>query len=309
LLRLVRTAAEPGLQNMPMIVVTGADNDETARRKALDSGATDFITKPFTSIDILARARAHAAYQRITRELRTHVTIDPLTGLANKAAFLDRLQQDISYARRHQQELTLVRVEIDEMHSIFLKRGKEEAQHLIRHIAQLLRSRIRKEDTAARIGLGGFALSFPAGNVIGMQGMLDRLHSEVIEQPPEIDGRIVPITFTSTVMGIDMQLGPSAQEALDECERQLASASRKEIAQAAAAKVEAPQVAAPVADIVTMPAAVEAVLVDPLLDEVRKGNTRAAIEKMPRIVSRLVPLFRLMGPNQRAQLIKLLQSL
>ena len=49
LLRKVRTAEEPGLYNLPVILVTGDEDDESARQKALNLGATDFITKPFTS--------------------------------------------------------------------------------------------------------------------------------------------------------------------------------------------------------------------------------------------------------------------
>src|SRR5438093_10656191 len=107
---MIRTASDPGTQNLPVIVLTGAEDDEAARVEALELGATDFITKPFTTVDVVARARAHASYQRITQQLRAQTTLDPLTGLANKQGFLDRLQQDISYARRHQQALALVRL-------------------------------------------------------------------------------------------------------------------------------------------------------------------------------------------------------
>ena len=96
LLRTIRGADDPGVQGLPVIVVTGAENDEAARMKALDQGATDFITKPFTTSDLVARARAHANYQRVTRQLQSQVAVDALTGLANKAGFMDRLQQDMA---------------------------------------------------------------------------------------------------------------------------------------------------------------------------------------------------------------------
>ena len=301
----IRNSAEPGLQSMPVLVVTGADNDEAARKKALDMGATDFITKPFTSLDMLARARAHANYQRITRQLQAQVSIDLLTGLSNKAGFLDRLQQDISYARRHQNELTLVKLEIDEFRSIFLRQGKQQAEALIQHVAQLLRAHIRKEDTAARIGLGGFALSFPAGQLVGIQGMVDRLRAEVIAQPPQIQGQLLPIALSAAVIAPDVQNGINAEDALMQCEAKLEeqgkSSPEPPVKQQVTIVAAKPDIA-----IAVLPD--EPVQIDLLLDQIKLGNTQAALRNMPRIINRLVPLLRLLTTGQRNQLIQFLQK-
>ena len=72
LLKFVRTSDDPGLNAMPVILVTGADDDQTARQTALDRGATDFINKKSLGEELLPRARAHARYQRISRKLRAH---------------------------------------------------------------------------------------------------------------------------------------------------------------------------------------------------------------------------------------------
>lgn len=184
LLRTIRAATDTRVQELPVIIVTGARDDDAARREALELGATDFITKPFASTDLVARARAHASHQRLTRELRAQTTLDALTGLLNRAGFLQRLQQDISYARRHQQALSLLRLEIDDLRGLFLRHGKEAAERLLTHVAALLRANIRTEDSAARIGLGGFALSLPAVTAEAAQGLLQRLREEVLAGSP-----------------------------------------------------------------------------------------------------------------------------
>ena len=188
LLRAIRDAQDPGIQGLPVIVVTGAENDESARMKALELGATDFITKPFTTSDLVARARAHATYQRVTRQLQSQVTVDGLTGLANKPGFMDRLRQDMAYARRHQQALCLVRLDVEDFQRFFLHNGRDVAEGLVLQIARLLRARLRKEDTAARIGLGSFALSLPGGQEAGIAGMVQRLQAEVMANPPLHEG-------------------------------------------------------------------------------------------------------------------------
>jgi diguanylate cyclase (GGDEF)-like protein len=350
LLKRVRSSGDAGVQSLPLIIVTGAENDEAARMRALDMGATDFITKPFSTTDLVARARAHANNQRITRQLQAQSTLDGLTGLTNKAGFLDRLQQDIAYARRHQQPLCLVQLEMVDFRRFFLYHGREVAEALVLQVARLLRARIRQEDTAARIGLGGFALSLPGGDPAGIEGMIGRLRLELLGQPPvDENGEPIPVELGSAVLCPDLSLGQGAQAVMDQCQQMMAAvpvpvpvpaageapvvhveasivalAVPAEAARpAATAPAAAPSAAAPAAAPPTSPlpaAPVEAAAppapgpaeplrLDPLLDQLAAGNPRAVAEKMPQVIGRLLPVLRLLGPKQRAQLIEFLQRL
>jgi len=314
LLRDIRTAADARLRAMPVIVVTGIEDDEVARVRALELGATDFITKPFTTIDLLARARAHASHQREAAQLRAQTTLDQLTGLPNKAGFLDRLQQDMAYARRHQQELTLVRIEIEDLRSIFLQRGKDTAERLLLQVAKSLRAAIRKEDSAGRIALGGFALSLPAGERQGVERMVARLRTELGEQSAQIAAGTVK--FSTGVSRPPLETGLSAQEALDQCQPTLADAAGAAPAPtptpvtiAAAPTVSSVSAPPAVAPITAPPAAAPApLLLDPLLAQIERGNPQPAIAGMPLILRRLLPLLRLLSPTQRDGLIRFLQS-
>src|SRR5690606_2612914 len=107
LLEKIRTCDDAGIAGLPVIVVTGAENDEAAREQALRMGATDFITKPFNSTDLQARASAHADYQRERRTLEAVTTIDRLTGLGNAGFYMGRLKQDLAFAARHLHALSV----------------------------------------------------------------------------------------------------------------------------------------------------------------------------------------------------------
>jgi two-component system cell cycle response regulator len=353
LLQKVRTAEDTGLQGLPLIIVTGADNDEAARMKALDMGATDFITKPFTSTDLVARARAHAKYQRITKQLQEQTTLDALTGMLNKAGFMDRLQQEVFFSRRHLQPLTLVRVEIAGMRDIFLKLGKGAAEALVLHVSKELRERIRPEDSAGRVGLGGFALSFPAGQHEGIEAMIGRMCAEVARDGFEFEFEKVPVKLDAGVVSPVLQSDTDARSVMEEAQEALEAVMTGKAA-APKAKPQAPVGATPV-PVVTpprpepvampvveeieaapapvakptpkavpkpapkaVPAPVEmadmlpppeaataeplALRLDPLLDQVDAGVTQPALAQMPRIIERLLPLLRLLAPNQRTWL-------
>ena len=311
LLRAIRDAQDPGIQGLPVIVVTGAENDESARMKALELGATDFITKPFTTSDLVARARAHATYQRVTRQLQSQVTVDGLTGLANKPGFMDRLRQDMAYARRHQQALCLVRLDVEDFQRFFLHNGRDVAEGLVLQIARLLRARLRKEDTAARIGLGSFALSLPGGQEAGIAGMVQRLQAEVMANPPLHEGEPVAVALHAAVLSplTDDGLGP--EQAMDACQARLDVARESGLAvlPPGPAVEPAPAPVAPPAASPAPPAqASEPLRIDEVLDQIQAGQGQAVLAKLPAIIGRLLPLLRLLGPNQRKQLVEFLQK-
>ena len=315
LLRDIRIAADARIRGLPVIVVTGIEDDEVARVRALELGATDFITKPFTTIDLLARARAHASHQRETSELRAQTTLDTLTGLANRAGFLDRLQQDMAYARRHQQELTLVRIELDDFRPIFLQRGKDVGERLLVHVAKLLRATIRKEDTAGRTSLGGFALSLPAGDPSGVARMVSRVRADVAAQWTAIVGATFPVKLSAAVFKPPVETGLTAQEALDQCQAKLAPVpANADVTPAVAVVAPAATPAVPATPatataIATPPSAPPTPLrIDTMLEQIDRGNPQAVIAGMPLILRRLLPLLRLMNPTQRDGLIRFLHQ-
>lgn len=224
LLERVRSCAERGLHAMPVIMVTGADDDEAARQLALERGATDFINKKSLSTELLPRARAHAKYQRITLQLQAQSTLDSLTGLPNEHGFADRLAQDIAYARRHGLELDLMRVEIEDLATIFQRRGEAMADHMVLQVANLIRGRIRKEDTAGRIGQGGFAVSFPGGHADGIEHLASWLHEQA--RAVVVDGYAFPIALRTAVVSSGPGAWNDTQDALNHGQAALDRAHR-----------------------------------------------------------------------------------
>lgn len=313
-LKKIRTSDDPGLQNMPVIVVTGAENDDAAREKALDMGATDFITKPFNSTDLQARARAHAKYQRITKQLQAQVTIDALTGLSTKAGFMERLKQDISFTKRHQQPLSLVRLEVDDFKKLFLHHGKEAADAVVVHVARLLRGRIRKEDTAARMGLASFAISLPTGQHDGSRGLVDRIRAELGAQPPLVGGKPLACTISAGVLTPEPHPGLTAMSALEECQHVLDVAIKgggnRVLGDQDLLRSKSPDVLLPSRPVPPPKPEVPVgqVRIDELLAQIEAGDTRQVADLMPHALKRLLPLLRLMSARQREQLIQFLQK-
>jgi diguanylate cyclase (GGDEF)-like protein len=186
LLERIRSAHLPQIKNLPVIIITGANDSESIKERATQAGATDFIGKPFDSVHLLARTQAHASAhttsQALTEEnigLEEQVLTDPLTGLANEEAFMDRGYEQLSYAVRHKTSMAVFRVEIDDFSELFKQHGKDISESIIKSVATVLLSGIRQEDMAARLGTARFTLLLPGMNTTGIRNLADRINRDI----------------------------------------------------------------------------------------------------------------------------------
>jgi diguanylate cyclase (GGDEF)-like protein len=77
---------------------------------------------------------------------------DFLTGLHNRISFYDRLGQSISQAKRHNQKLALLFLDLDGFKQINDRFGHDTGDALLQEVAERLRQNMRGEDTVARTG-------------------------------------------------------------------------------------------------------------------------------------------------------------
>jgi diguanylate cyclase (GGDEF)-like protein len=186
LLKRIRSSQHPHVRDLPVIIITGANDTESTMERARQAGATDFIGKPFDAVHLLARTQAHANSHAITNTLKEEntaledrSTLDQLTGLANEAAFMERGYQQLSYAIRHNSALTLFRMEIDDYGAVYRQYGECFCESIIQTVARILESSIRQEDTVARIGTARFALLLSAMEKAGIRSLAERISSSI----------------------------------------------------------------------------------------------------------------------------------
>jgi len=104
---------------------------------------------------------------------------DALTGLANRAWFEERLEEELSRARRSGQPLSLGVVDLDSFREMNSAHGHAGGDLALQTVARRLRSSIRKSDLAARLGGDEFVLVFPDTDVAQAVQRLESLRQEV----------------------------------------------------------------------------------------------------------------------------------
>ena len=108
--------------------------------------------------DITTRIENEKALQEAHRQLKELAYYDPLTKLANRRLFLDRVRQAFRMAERQQSGLAICYLDLDGFKQINDKHGHEAGDALLIQVSERLQNNLRPEDTVARWGGDEFAL-------------------------------------------------------------------------------------------------------------------------------------------------------
>ena len=100
---------------------------------------------------------------------------DLLTGIESRRQFQSRLKGEISRAHRHQGELSLAMVDIDNFKQINDHYGHPVGDTILSELGAILRRNLRESDVAARYGGEEFALILPETRLFEAVDVLERM--------------------------------------------------------------------------------------------------------------------------------------
>jgi diguanylate cyclase (GGDEF)-like protein len=198
----IRGAEESRLRELPVIAITGAEDEETKQR-AFACGATDFIIKPIDAIQLKARVQAYIRYDQTAREqteksliLEDQSIMDSMTGLCSRRYLSQRGDQDLAFSIRRGIDLSLIRLEIDQFKKLYKTHGDDISEDLLTWFAKVLFGCARTEDTVARTGGTQFAVLASATSIANAAVFCKRLQETLASQPYRHGNTTIPITLS-----------------------------------------------------------------------------------------------------------------
>lgn len=138
--------------DIPIVVLSGHDDTETALN-AIRGGAQEYLVKGHLNSRVLGLAiRSSIERKAYERHLFGLANKDELTGLANRRAFLDYLNQSIMRATRWQRSECVMFMDVNRFKLVNDTLGHDVGDLLLKEIAALLRTQLRASDMVARFG-------------------------------------------------------------------------------------------------------------------------------------------------------------
>jgi len=156
--------SNPALSRV-FVIIASARAEGANRAEGIEIGADDYLVKPIEPKELLARLhnglmmrRLQAELEEKNRELVRLASTDALTELPNRRSFDQTLERELRSAKRYNDPVALVLLDIDEFKSVNDRFGHGVGDEVLKEIGGRLREACRAGDQVARIGGEEFGL-------------------------------------------------------------------------------------------------------------------------------------------------------
>ncbi|KQC36115.1 bifunctional diguanylate cyclase/phosphodiesterase [Frankia sp. ACN1ag] len=142
-------------------------------------------------VTLRASQRLVALVGNAEREVRYWTSHDPLTELANRTLFHQRLTDALAASRRDGRDVAVLYCDLDDFRIINDSLGHAAGDHLLRTVGQRLRHCVRATDTVARLGSDEFAVLLDGGRELP-ETVAERVLA-ALRQPVSVGGHHWPV--------------------------------------------------------------------------------------------------------------------
>ncbi|MBD2858123.1 diguanylate cyclase [Spongiibacter sp. KMU-158] len=210
-----------------IMMLTGREGNE-AIVEAMESGADDFVHKPFDYQVLKVRLKAGSRIVRLEQTLNQLASRDPLTQCWNRR-MLDELRDNaIAEAKRKQTPLALMVLDIDHFKAINDNYGHPAGDAAIKHVVSVINHNLREYDLVGRFGGEEFVVVLPRTDTESAWGVAERIRAAIQFQPAIIDADTkIDMTISIGLAELNQEEGESGAELFDRADQALLDAKHQ----------------------------------------------------------------------------------
>jgi diguanylate cyclase (GGDEF)-like protein len=203
------------------LVLLSARSNQEDLIAGLESGADDFIRKPFDAAELRARLNIGRRILDLEQSLRAQAIRDPLTGLYNRRYMEETLHREISRAIRKGTDLGVILVDIDHFKQINDTYGHQAGDQVLRVVGQFMLDSFRLADIVCRFGGEEFVVILPEVSTEITRNRAEQLREGITNR--EIffkDVKLVPVYLSAGIAEFPLH-GNTAEELLHKADQAL----------------------------------------------------------------------------------------
>jgi two-component system, cell cycle response regulator len=192
---LVQKIRSSGQKSYTYILMLTAMDDTNNVVAGLESGADEYLTKPFNGRELVARVASGARILRLEEQLtEAHSKMeilamhDGLTGLFNRRAIEEHAGSELDLAKRKERAISMLLLDVDHFKSINDKYGHKSGDDALQQLAHILTENLRQYDRAGRWGGEEFLVTLPETQLSEALTVAERLRARVAETKLSLEG-------------------------------------------------------------------------------------------------------------------------
>lgn len=226
LCRRVRLKTKTTESDYIYIIMLTARDERSDLIQGLNSGADDYITKPFDLLELKARLNAGRRIIELHRLLKKQATFDWLTGLLNRRSILELAEKEYLRAIRENKPLGLLLLDIDDFKKINDTFGHHGGDIILAEVSHRLQKKVRAYDKIGRYGGDEILIVVPNCYHSELETMADRLRHSVQEEPIIFNNQSLTITISAGGVSNDNHSSFSITELIIFCDHALYQAKK-----------------------------------------------------------------------------------
>ena len=191
------------------VILLTAKNTKEELVEGMDSGADDYIVKPFNPFELQVRLRAATRIVQLQEDLmlslrqaQSRAKRDELTKLWNRSAILESMDKELERSKREHTSLGVIMADVDHFKQVNDTHGHVVGDRILYRIATSIRQSLRVYDSVGRYGGDEFLAVLANCSEAQTLKLAERVRKAVSAEPHFLSGNRIQCTVSLGVTAV-----------------------------------------------------------------------------------------------------------